>query len=87
MDLFELVGRLAIEGVDKAKQDLDGVAAAGEKTQGRLSKFFSGVGKAVAGTLVARPYLFTDNNHRHMLSGMVGGRCSRVAAVVCGNNE
>lgn len=46
MDLFELVGRLAIEGVDKAKQDLDGVAAAGEKTQGRLSKFFSGVGKA-----------------------------------------
>ena len=54
MDLFELVGTIAIKNSD-AIQALEETSKEGEKTESKLSKFFSGVGKAagVAGKAIA----------------------------------
>ena len=48
MDLFKLVGKLSIEGVEEANKSIDGVTDKGEKAQGKLSKAFSAVGKGAA---------------------------------------
>jgi hypothetical protein len=53
MDLFELVGRIAIQNGD-ANQALDDTSAKGQQTESKLSKAFSAAGKgaAVAGKAV-----------------------------------
>lgn len=45
MDLFKIVGKLAIDGVDEAKKHLKDVSGEGEKTSSKLGKVFSGIGK------------------------------------------
>lgn len=44
MDLFQLLGTISIDNAD-ANKALDETSQKGEETQGKLSKFFSGVGK------------------------------------------
>ena len=48
MDLFKIVGKLAIDGVDEATKHLKDVAGEGEKTGSKLGSFFSSVGKGAA---------------------------------------
>lgn len=54
IELFKLFGSIGLKGVDEVKNDLDDVSNKGQQTQGKLSKFFSGVGKgaAVAGKAI-----------------------------------
>ena len=58
-DIFEIVGKFAIDGADKAKKDINDIADAGEKSSSKLGKFgkvLGGVGKgvlAVAGAVSA----------------------------------
>ena len=50
-DIFEIVGRVSIEGLSKAENDLNNFSNAGEKTSSKLSKFGSvlgGIGKTLA---------------------------------------
>lgn len=51
-DLFELVGRFAIEGADKAKKEIDDVTDAGENSSSKLSKL-SGIATAVGKSVLA----------------------------------
>ena len=57
-DIFEIVGRVSIEGIDKAEKDWKGIAGTGEQTSSKLSKLgsiASTVGKgilAVGGAVV-----------------------------------
>ena len=45
MDLFELVGRLSIEGTDKAERELDSLTGKAEKTGSKFGSIVSGIGK------------------------------------------
>ena len=45
MDLFQLVGKLSIDGVEKAEKELKGVTDTGEKTSGKMGKVLAGLGK------------------------------------------
>ena len=45
MDLFQIVGKLSIDGVDKAEKQLNGVTDTGEKTSAKMGKFLAGLGK------------------------------------------
>lgn len=45
MDLFEIVGKLSIDGVDKAEKELNGVTGTGEKVSGKMGSFLAGLGK------------------------------------------
>ena len=45
MDLFELVGRLSIEGTDKANEELDGLTGKAEKTGSKFGSIVGGIGK------------------------------------------
>ena len=44
-DLFEIVGKLSLDGVDKAEKELKGVTDTGEKTSDKMGKFLAGLGK------------------------------------------
>lgn len=49
-DIFEIVGKFAIDGADKAKKDINDIADAGEKSSSKLGNFgkvLGGVGKGV----------------------------------------
>ena len=49
-DIFEIVGKISLDGVDKAEKELKGLSDEGEKSSGKLSKFGSvmgAVGKGV----------------------------------------
>lgn len=48
MDLFKLVGTLAIEGVDKANSELDGVGKKAQSTESGLVSTFKKIGAAAA---------------------------------------
>ena len=48
MELFKIVGKLAINGVEEAKKHLQDVSGEGEKTGSKLGSFFSSVGKGAA---------------------------------------
>lgn len=45
MDLFQIVGKLSIDGVDKAEKELNSVTNSGEKASGKMGKILSGLGK------------------------------------------
>lgn len=45
MDLFQIVGKLSIDGVDKAEKELNGVTGTGEKVSGKMGSFLAGLGK------------------------------------------
>ena len=51
-DLFELVGRFVIEGVDEAKKDIGSVVGAGEQSSSTLSKL-GGVARSVGKSVLA----------------------------------
>ena len=60
MNLFKLVGQLVIEGADTAKQEIkevseeaEGSSGALEGVLGKIGNFALGVGKAVAGAVIA----------------------------------
>ena len=44
-DLFQIVGKLSLDGVDKAEKELKGVTDTGEKTSGKMGKLLAGLGK------------------------------------------
>lgn len=48
MDLFKLVGKLSIEGVEESNKAIDGVTDKSEKAHGKLSGAFSKIGKGAA---------------------------------------
>ena len=43
-DIFEIVGKFAIDGADKAKKEIDDVSASGEKSSSKLGKVMGGMG-------------------------------------------
>ena len=47
MELFKLLGTISIDS-SEANKALDDVSSKGEKTEGKLSKFFGGIGKGAA---------------------------------------
>ena len=50
MDLFEIVGKISLDGVDKAGQELNGLGDIGKKVSDKMSKFggvMKGIGKGV----------------------------------------
>lgn len=55
MDLFELVGRLSIEGTESAERELDGFTGKAERTGGKFGSIVAGIGKGAlaVGTAVA----------------------------------
>lgn len=55
MDLFELVGRLSIEGTDKAEKELDNITDKANTTGGKFASIVGGIGKGAlaVGTAVA----------------------------------
>lgn len=48
MELFKLLGTVAINGVDEAKKDVSGVASQAEKSESKISKAFKKIGAVVA---------------------------------------
>ena len=54
MELFRLVGKLAIEGVNEAKSDLDGVTDKAESSGNRLTGTFKKIGAAVGAAFVVK---------------------------------
>ena len=48
MDLFKIVGKIAIDGIDEVIKHLKDVSGEGEKTSSKLGKVFSGIGKGAA---------------------------------------
>ena len=48
MELFKLFGTIAINGADKAKQDIDDTTDSAEKGESRMSSAFKKIGAAVA---------------------------------------
>lgn len=46
MELFRLIGSLAVEGAEEAKHDIDSVADEGEKTHSKLKSVFGKIGSA-----------------------------------------
>lgn len=55
MDLFELVGKLSIEGTDKAEKELDNITDKANTTGGKFASIVGGIGKGAlaVGTAVA----------------------------------
>ena len=53
MDLFELVGRISIDGADRAERDIDRVTDSGEDAEKKVSKFGAIAGAVGKGVLVA----------------------------------
>ena len=53
MDLFELVGRISIDGADRAERDIDRVTDSGEDAE-----------KKVAINIISK-YLFMSNHHQY----------------------
>ena len=51
-DIFELIGRISIEGVDKAERELNGLSDTGEKSSSKLSKLGSIAGTVGKGLLI-----------------------------------
>ena len=51
-DIFELIGRVSIEGVDKAERELNGLSDTGEKSSSKLSKLGSIAGTVGKGLLI-----------------------------------
>ena len=53
-DIFEIVGKFAIDGADKAKRDIADIADAGEKSSSKLGRVMGGMGKvaSVAGKAI-----------------------------------
>ena len=52
-DIFEIVGRISLDGLDKAEKDLNEFSDTGEKSASKLSKL-GGIAKTVGkGLLVA----------------------------------
>ena len=45
-DIFEIVGKISLDGLDKAEKDLKGFSDTGEQSTSKLSKL-SGVAKTV----------------------------------------
>ena len=50
-DIFEIVGKVSLDGVDKAEKELNGLTDTGEKSSGKLSKFGSVMGTVGKGVL------------------------------------
>lgn len=50
-DIFEIVGKISLDGVDKAEKELKGLSDEGEKSSGKLSKFGSVMGAVGKGVL------------------------------------
>ena len=50
-DIFEIVGKFAIEGADKAKKEINDVTNTGEKSSSALSKFGKVMGTVGKGVL------------------------------------
>lgn len=48
MELFKLIGRLAVEGADEAERDINDVAGAAEKSSNKIVESFKKVGSIVA---------------------------------------
>ena len=40
-DIFEIVGRVSLDGVDKTEKELRGIAGTGEQTSSKLSKLIT----------------------------------------------
>ena len=51
-DIFELIGRVSIEGVDKAERELNGLSDTGEKSSSKLSKLGGVVSTIGKGLLI-----------------------------------
>ncbi len=51
-DIFELIGRVSIEGVDKAERELNGLSDTGEKSSSKLSKLGGVVSTVGKGLLI-----------------------------------
>ena len=51
-DIFELIGRISIEGVDKAERELNGLSDTGEKSSSKLSKLGGVVSTIGKGLLI-----------------------------------
>lgn len=54
-DIFEIVGKLSIDGIEKAEKDLTSIGETGQKTSSKLGSVIAGIGKgvlAVTGTAV-----------------------------------
>ena len=51
-DIFELIGRVSIDGVDKAERELNGLSDTGEKSSSKLSKLGSIAGTVGKGLLI-----------------------------------
>ena len=47
MELFKLVGQVALEGTDNVKNELDGISDKGEQSESRLTSAFKKIGTAV----------------------------------------
>ena len=50
-DLFEIVGKVSLDGVDKAERELNGLTDTGEKSSSKLSKFGKVMGTIGKGVL------------------------------------
>lgn len=50
-DLFEIVGKISLDGVDKAERELNGLSDSGEKSSSKLSKFGKVMGTVGKGVL------------------------------------
>ena len=50
-DLFEIVGKVSLDGVDKAERELNGLSDTGEKSSSKLSKFGKVMGTIGKGVL------------------------------------
>ena len=44
-DIFEIVGKFSLDGVDKAEKQLNGVTDTGKKVSGKMGSFLAGLGK------------------------------------------
>ena len=47
MELFKIFGRIALKGQDQVDRELDQTSTNAEKTQEKISKAFSELGKAI----------------------------------------
>ena len=46
-DLFEIVGRVSLDGIDDAERELNGLTSTGERTSNKFGKVMSAIGKTV----------------------------------------